>query len=125
MSYKRRYLIRHYYALFGYYTGFSLITKPEDRVIENNAPAVYGRADLCTTHTIPDLPVAWDEAEAREFYERQEPFAWLSPDDKGNHVIAGWVEAEHYTQYDDIKPDWAALQIIPLRDYLKNQKGGN
>lgn len=101
MTRAKRYLKRNYHPAFDYYIGAEIVKKQETRTVKTNAPGMYGRPDLCSESTETDLPLAMTVTEAQAYFERREPFAFITPSGR-----AGWQDTESYERHANEQPDW-------------------
>jgi len=104
MAKARRYLKRNYHPVFDYYIGAEIVKKQGTRTVKTNAPGIYGRPDLCGESNEVDLPLAMTIADAKDYFERREPFAFITPN---GH--AGWQDADSYERHKDAQPDWSKV----------------
>lgn len=119
----RRYA-RRFYHRFGYYTGFEFV---RDKGIARGYNTTLGK------FVIPNLPVVVSPDEAKEFFARKEPFAFVvlrTPEslratadetsfEACARVILGWCEGE------SLKDDDPELsRVLDLTDPATKEKYG-
>ncbi|MCL4540284.1 MAG: hypothetical protein M1378_11935 [Bacteroidetes bacterium] len=115
---KRRYLRRNFHPAFGYYIGCSVVKAQGAQVIKSNAPAAFGKPELCSETTVLDLPIVWNKEEAKEAFAHKQEFGFIASTEKG--VTIGYVDKDTYETHKGEKPCFDV--VVDAAPYFKQHK---